>query len=100
MPGNFIFWEFKKGDDGKFSFCSREGSSRFCFISKLAEGVVVEGSIEAFNSGRTLLLSIDSVFLQGKQSSSSYALGAFGGMSVLVQIDGFMLSQHSQAAKE
>lgn len=56
--------------------------------------------MEAFNSGRTLFLSIDSVFLLTKRSSSSYLLGAFGGMSVLVRIDGFMLSQHSQAAKE
>lgn len=65
---------------------------QFCFISKLAEGAVVEGSRETFDSGRTLLLSISSVFLHTKQFSSSYLLGAFAGMSALVQIDGFMLS--------
>lgn len=56
--------------------------------------------MEAFNSGRTLLLSIGSVFLHAKQSSSTYLLGAFAGMSALVQIDDLMLSQHSEAAKE
>lgn len=31
---------------------------------------------------------------------SSHLLGAFAAMSALLQIDDFMLSQHSQAAKE
>lgn len=45
------------------------GPPQFCFIRKLAEGAVVEGSMEAFNSGRTLLLSVGSVLLNAKQSS-------------------------------
>lgn len=59
----------------------------------------MEGGVEALSSGRTLLLSVDSVFLHARVSSS-YLLGVFADTSALLQTDDFMCSQHSQAAKE
>lgn len=66
---------------------------------------MVKGSMEAFISGRILSIGFLAFIKRFcvppcKTVFLPYLLGAFAAMSALVQIDDFMLSQHSEAAKE